>query len=78
MSFYNQGMLEAYRSEKRGKVIAKILLPLIVSGSYLYYGWEAAALVGLTFTVYQLLDISLLLSYQNLLLEKQVGLHDMD
>lgn len=78
MGFYNQGMLESYRSDKRGKVLAKVLFPIIVSATYAYSGWEPAALAGITYVAYLILDVSMLLSYQNLLIEKQVGLHDLD
>ena len=76
--FYKKEVIESYKRKQKKIDYEKLGSVLAIGASYYFGGFHTACVVGLAVIIYSLSEIEKLLNYQNLMKEKEIGLHDLD
>jgi hypothetical protein len=76
--FYKREAMESYKRKQKKIDYGKLGSVFAVGASYYFGGFHTACVVGLAVIIYSLSEIEKLLSYQNFMKEKEIGLHDLD
>jgi len=72
---YDKDAVEQYKISQRKISFEKVGSSIIAGLVYYFGGIQVAILLGLVFIIYSLCDIRMLLSYQNFMKEKDIGVH---
>lgn len=75
--FYNNQKFDDFKRNQKKIDIEKFGSVLILVLAYAISGTGLAVVVGIGITTWLLSDIQKLLSYQNLMTEKKIGVHDL-
>lgn len=75
--FYNNEKLNEFRKNQKKVDVEKFGITIIIILAYLFSGASLAIVIGVGSIVWLLSDIQKLLSYQNLMIEKKIGVHDL-
>jgi hypothetical protein len=76
--FWDEYAVDRHRKTQKTIIIERAVAFFILLISYFYGGISLAALFGIMIVVFLLSDIRQLLNYQNFMIEKQIGVHDLD
>lgn len=76
--FYNKKAMEDYKRTHRGKGFEKFGILIVIVAAYYFGDINLAFILCLLSMVWSLFDIQKLLSYQNFMKEKEIGLHELD
>jgi hypothetical protein len=76
--FYNKEKLSEFKKSQKKTDIEKIGIIVILILSYVFSGPGLAIVIGIGSIVWLLSDILKSLSYQNLMTEKKIGIHDLE
>lgn len=75
---YNNEKLNEFRKHQKKIDLEKFGIVIILILAYVSSGAGLAIVIGIGSIVWLLSDIQKLLSYQNLMTEKKIGLHDLE
>jgi hypothetical protein len=77
MTFYDKDMMSDFKKSQKKTEFEKLLIPAVILAGYFFLGFEVAVVIGVAMICYALVEIKLLLSYQNFMTGKGIGLHDI-
>lgn len=77
MPFYDKDMMKDFKKSQSNTNLEKLLLTVGIPTLYYFVGYEVAILVALAMVCYSLVEIKMLLHYQNFMTGKSIGLHDL-
>jgi len=75
--FYNNEKFNEFKKNQKKADIEKFGIIVILILAYLSSGAGLAVVIGICSIVWLLSDIQKSLSYQNLMTEKKIGIHDL-
>jgi len=76
--FYNKEKLNEFRKNQRKVDIEKFGIIIILILAYIFSGASLAIVIGIGSIIWLISDIQKSLSYQNLMTEKKIGIHDLE
>ena len=77
MTFYDKDMMNDFKKSQKKTELEKLLVPALIVAVYYFLGFEAAVVIATAMICYSLVEIKLLLNYQNFMTGKSIGLHDL-
>jgi hypothetical protein len=75
--FYNSQIFDEFKKSIKRANIERFGILVILILSYLTSGTGLAVVIGIGSIIWLLFEIQKLLSYQNLMTEKKIGIHDL-
>lgn len=75
--FYNNEKFNEFKKSQKKTDIEKFGIILILILAYASSGTGSAVVIGIGSVIWLLSDIKKSLSYQNLMTEKKIGIHDL-
>ena len=77
MTFYDKDMMNDLKKSQKKTELEKLLVPALIVAVYYFLGFEVAVVIATAMICYSLVEIKLLLNYQNFMTGKSIGLHDL-